>query len=208
MNDKHIIVFDMETGGKDKNLCEITQLAAVAIHPRRLEIIDSFNSEVKPLEPDKLEEEALKITRKTREQLALAPHPKEVMANFKGFCDRYNFGKKPFTAPISAGYNIIGFDLPILQRYATIYGHVDKAGIQTFFSSFIQYDLMHTIFWWHENYEELANIRLSTIAEWLGMDATQAHDALADVTMTANIMIKFMKMYRYLYPKIQWKGNK
>jgi DNA polymerase III epsilon subunit-like protein len=209
MNDKHIIVFDFETGSKHKESCEITQIAAAVIHPRRLEIVDEFNSEVRPLFPDKLEEEALNITRKTKEKLALAPHPSEVWSGFKSFCDRYNTTKRPFTAPIAAGYNIIGFDFPILQRYAKEYKTVDaKTGVQNLFSSFICYDLMQTVFWWVENDSSLDNIKLSTIAGWLGIDASQAHDALADVKMTAEIIIKFMKMYRYLYPKIQWNGTK
>lgn len=205
MNDKHIIVFDFETSALDKTTNELTQVAAVVIHPRRLEIVDKFNSEVRPLEPDKIEEKALEITRKTREQLALAPHPEEVWSSFKSFCDRYNPSKKPFTAPIAAGYNIIGYDMPILQRYATKYKTVDpKTGTQNLFSSFVTYDLMLMAFWWNENFNDIPNIKLTTIAEWLGMDASNAHDAMADVTMTAEIIIRFMKMYRYLYPKVQW----
>ena len=208
MNINNIIVFDFETGGLKKD-SEITQVAAVAIHPRRLEIIDEFNTEIKPLFPEKLDDEALKITRKTREKLALAPHPENVMKDLKQFCDRYNLSKRPFTAPIAAGYNIDGFDMPILQRYAETYGFIDKSTEkQTFFSTYMTLDLMKIVFWWTENSDTLPNIKQPTLVEaWLHESADMAHDALYDVKASAKLIIKFLKLQRYLYPKINFTGK-
>ena len=88
-NFRDIIVFDFETGGANPYTCQPTQIAAVAIHARKLEIQPGgmFNSEIRPIiDDDKaiaagvgpLEEKALEITRKTRKELAKAPLPKTV----------------------------------------------------------------------------------------------------------------------------------
>jgi DNA polymerase III epsilon subunit-like protein len=208
MNKNEIIVMDFETTGLDTSTCEITQIAAVVVNPRRLTIVDEFNTEVRPLDFDAISEDALKVTRKTKEGLALAPHPEQVWGDFKNFCDKYNFKKTPYTAPIMAGYNILGYDLPILNRYAKKYGTVDnKTGKQNLFSNFMSYDLIHEVYWWHENSSDLPNIKLTTLCEWLGLDTTKAHDALYDVKNTAKIMIKFMRLKRYLFPKIKFAGS-
>ena len=61
MDNRSICVFDYETGGKNKNTCEITQIGACIIDRWSLEIIDTFNSLAKPLDFDAIEDEALKI---------------------------------------------------------------------------------------------------------------------------------------------------
>ena len=76
-NYRDIIVFDFETGGVNPHTCQPTQIAAVAIHARKLELQPGgiFNSEMRPIiDDDKaikagvapLEDKALEITRKTR----------------------------------------------------------------------------------------------------------------------------------------------
>ena len=88
MNYRDIIVFDFETGGRNPHKCQPTQIAAVAIHARKLTLQPggTFNSEMRPiLNDDKaiaagfdpVEDEALDITRKTRAALAKAPLPKQ-----------------------------------------------------------------------------------------------------------------------------------
>ena len=81
-----IIVFDFETGSRDPQKTQPTQIAAVAIHGRKLTVQPKgyFNSEIRPiLDDDKaiemgldpIEDEALAITRKTRANLKKAPSP-------------------------------------------------------------------------------------------------------------------------------------
>ena len=54
MNYRDIIVFDFETGGANPHTCQPTQIAAVAIHARKLEIQPggTFNSEIRPIIDD------------------------------------------------------------------------------------------------------------------------------------------------------------
>ena len=139
-NFRDIIVFDFETGGVNPHTCQPTQIAAVAIHARKLELQPGgvFNSEMRPIiDDDKaikagvapLEDKALEITRKTREGLAKAPLPKGVWKKFSQFCDKYNFKKTSYYAPIAAGYNINGYDMPIVERLCQQYGPIDEKRI-------------------------------------------------------------------------------
>ena len=79
---RDIIVFDFETGGRDPRTCQPTQIAALALDGRSLKLKGTFNSEIwAETDDDKavkmglapLEEGALKVTGKTREQIAKAP---------------------------------------------------------------------------------------------------------------------------------------
>ena len=94
MNYRDIIVFDFETGSRNPHKTQPTQIAAIALHGRKLTIQPNgiFNSEIRPILDDKkaieagfdpVEEEALKITGKTREALAKAPLPKTVWKSLK-----------------------------------------------------------------------------------------------------------------------------
>ena len=95
-NYRDIIVFDFETGSADPRTCQPTQIAAVAIHARKLELQPGgfFNSEIRPIIDDDeaikagvapLEDDALRITRKTRDELAKAPPLKTVWNKFAQF---------------------------------------------------------------------------------------------------------------------------
>ena len=84
MNYRDIIVFDFETGSRNPHKTQPTQIAAIALHGRRLTLQPGgvFNSEIRPILDDKkaieagfdpIEDEALQITGKNRKDLAKAP---------------------------------------------------------------------------------------------------------------------------------------
>lgn len=207
-----LIVYDLETTGKNKDGCQITQIAAIALHSRKLTLEPNgiFNSELKPIMDDEeaikagfdpIEEKALEVTRKTREGLAKAPETKVVWESFVNWVNRFNWKKGSYTAPIPCGYNINGFDSFIIQRYCEKYGPLNSEGRQGLFNNIWKIDLMDMIFGWTESNEELKNRKLTTIAEWVGIPKDQienAHDALVDIKLTANILIKLLKFQRAL----------
>tara|TARA_Y100000034_G_scaffold136004_1_gene210217 strand:+ start:861 stop:1544 length:684 start_codon:yes stop_codon:yes gene_type:complete len=217
MNYRDIIVFDFETGSTNPRNTQPTQIAAVAIHARKLELQSggTFNSEIRPIIDDEkavklglapLEEEALTITRKNRQDLAKAPLPKTVWKKFAQFCDRYNFKKTSYYAPIAAGFNINGFDMPIVQRMCEQYGPVDqKRGQQKIFNPIFSIDLMQHIYCWFENNQDVKAYGMDYLRDYFGMPKDNAHDALQDVRDTANILIKFMKLQRSLLKKIKFE---
>jgi DNA polymerase III epsilon subunit-like protein len=217
MNYKDIIVFDFETGGANPHSCQPTQIAAIAIHARKLEIQPGgiFNSEIRPIiDDDKaiakgvgpLEEKALEITRKNRTDLAKAPLPKTVWKKFAQFCDKFNFKKTSYHAPVAAGFNINNFDMVIVQRMCEEYGPLDaKRGEQKLFNPIFSIDLMQHIYCWFENNQDVKSYGLDYLRDYFGMPKDNAHDALQDVKDTANILIKFLKMQRSLIKKITFE---
>ena len=216
-NYRDIIVFDFETGGANPHTCQPTQIAAIAIHARKLEVQPGgiFNSEIRPIIDDEkaiaagvapLEEKALEITRKNREDLAKAPPPKVVWKKFAEFCNQFNFKGTSFTAPVAAGYNIIGYDLPIVQRMCEQYGPLDKKkNTQKIFNPIFTIDLMHIIYCWFENNQDVTGYSMDYLRDYFGLSKDNNHDALQDVKDTANLMIKFLRLQRSLLKKIKFE---
>ena len=216
MNYRDIIVFDFETGSRNPLKTQPTQIAAVAIHGRKLTVQPGgyFNSEIRPILNDEkavaagldpVEDEALAITRKERKKLARAPLPKTVWGKFNNFVNKYNWKKTPFFAPIAAVYNINGFDMPIVQRMCEMHGPVDKQGRQTTFNRIHRIDLMETVWMWFENNADVKSLSMDAMRDLLGMSKDNAHDALQDVKDTANLLIGFMKLYRKFSPQVKFE---
>ena len=217
MNYKDIIVFDFETGSRNPHKTQQVQIAAVAIHGRKLTIQPGgyFESLIRPelddekaieMGVDPIEDEALAVNGKTREELAKAPSAKTVWKKFANFVNKYNWKKTPYFAPIPAGYNIIGFDLPIVQRLCEQHGPVDKkTGKQTLFNKIHKIDMLDTVWMWMENNPDIKSLSMDSMRDLLGMSKENAHDAMQDVKDTANLMIAFMKLHRRIAPKVKFE---
>ena len=217
MNYKDIIVFDFETGSRNPHKTQPVQIAAVAIHGRKLTIQPGgyFESLIRPelddekaieMGVDPIEDEALAVNGKTREELAKAPSAKTVWKQFANFVNKYNWKKTPYFAPIPAGYNIIGFALPIVQRLCEQHGPVDKkTGKQTLFNKIHKIDMLDTVWMWMENNPDIKSLSMDSMRDLLGMSKENAHDAMQDVKDTANLMIAVMKLHRRIAPKVKFE---
>lgn len=213
MSTRDIIVFDFETGSRNPYKTQPTQLAALAIDGRNFKLKGTFNSEIRPILDDEkaieagldpLQEEALKITRKTREGLAKAPTPKTVWKKFVTFVEQYNWQGTSFFAPIPAGFNIISFDMVIINRLCKEFGPYDeKRETQKLFHQIYKIDLMDNIFMWTEGDPSIKSISMDSLRDRMGISKDNAHDALQDVKDTANILIKFMKTHRTVYRNLK-----
>jgi DNA polymerase III epsilon subunit-like protein len=203
------IVFDFETGSRNPRKTQPTQIAALALDGRNFKLKGTFNSEIRPVMDDKkaiemgfdpLEDEALRITGKNREDLAKAPLPKTVWKKFCDFVNQYNWKGTQFFAPIPAGFNIIGFDMIIVDRLCKAYGPYDKERQQQkLFNKIYKVDMMDNMFMWTEGDPSIKSISMDSLRDRMGLSKENAHDALQDVKDTANIMIKFMKTHRAVY---------
>ena len=203
------IVFDFETGSRNPRKTQPTQIAALALDGRNFKLKGTFNSEIRPVMDDEkaiemgfdpLEDEALRITGKNREDLAKAPLPKTVWKKFCDFVNQYNWKGTQFFAPIPAGFNIIGFDMIIVDRLCKAYGPYDKERQQQkLFNKIYKVDMMDNMFMWTEGDPSIKSISMDSLRDRMGLSKENAHDALQDVKDTANIMIKFMKTPRAVY---------
>ena len=213
MANRDYIVFDFETGSRNPNKTQPTQIAAIALDGRNLAVKGTFNSEIKAiLDDDKaiaegldpIEDGALKVTGKTRSGIGKAPALKSVWNKFTKFVDQYNWKGEPFFAPIPVGYNIIGFDMIIINRLCQQFGQWDQAREQQkLFSKVYKIDLMDNMFMWTEGDPSIRSISMDTLRERMGLSTENAHDALQDVKDTANIFIKLLKTHRAVYQNIE-----
>ena len=214
---RDIICFDFETGGRNPLTCQPTQIAAIALDGRNLRPKGYFNSMMRPIiDDDKavaagvgpIEEGALKVTGQTREGLAKAPLPKGVWKKFCAFVDKYNWKGSPYFAPIPCGYNIIGYDMKIVDRLCKEYGpYDDNRQCQKLFHQIYKFDVMDDMYGWTEGDPDVKSISMDNVRKRLGMSSDNAHDALQDVRDTANIFIRLQKTRRAVYQNMQAEGG-
>jgi DNA polymerase III epsilon subunit-like protein len=208
---------DFETGGRDPSLCEITQIGAVAMRPRDLKLYDThFNMKMRPLEPDKLDPESLKLTKLTKEELLRAPHPQEVWHKFADWCSQFNLGGKTdlFAAPVMAGHNIVNFDMTLYERYSHKYGTLKpdkflKKKVPGIFNNLKHYDTIQLLGYWTENLKDPRSLSLDNLRVYFGMPQASkdgAHDALQDVKDTAAILQKLLMLSRHFGRKVRFKN--
>jgi DNA polymerase III epsilon subunit-like protein len=214
MANRDYIIFDFETGSRNPHRTQPTQIAAIALDGRSFKLKGEFNSEIQPildnekaisLGLDPVEDEALKITRKTREQLEKAPSLKSVWSKFTNFVDQYNWKGEPFFNPIPVGFNIIGFDMIIINRLCKEFGPWDKdREQQKLFSKVYKIDIMDNVFAWTESDPTVKSISMDSLRDRMGLSTENAHDALQDVKDSANIFIKLMKTHRAVYQNMNF----
>lgn len=203
MNRNTLIVFDLETTSVSPNTAEITQIAAVAIDNKKLTIVDKFHSYLKPeMDLALIEDGALAATRMTREQIAGFPETSIIWPQFVSFINKYNYKKSVYTAPIPCGYNIINYDMVIINRYCKKYKTEwdEKRVSQKMFSQVYKFDVLDHLWFWFESVPELEKLKLEEVYKYMGnsLAVENAHDAIVDVENTANLMIRLFKMQRYL----------
>jgi DNA polymerase III epsilon subunit-like protein len=212
---RDIIVFDFETGGRNPMRCQPTQIAAIALDGRNFRLKGEFNSMMRPIIDDEeaiaagvdpLEEGALKVTGQTRSKLARAPLPKGVWKKFCNFVNKYNWKGTPYFAPIPAGFNILGYDMHIVNRLCKEYGPWDeKRQQQKLFHQIYKIDVMDDVWLWTEGDPDVKSISMDSLRERMGLSSENAHDALQDVKDTANIFIKLQKSRRAVYRNMKFE---
>jgi len=214
MANRDFIIFDFETGSRNPYKTQPTQIAALALDGRSLTVKGQFNSEIQPIFDDEkaislgldpIQDEALKVTKKTREQLENAPSLKSVWNKFTKFVLQYNWKGDTFFNPIPVGFNIIGFDMIIINRLCKEFGPWDsEREQQKLFSKVYKFDIMDSVFAWTESDPTVKSISMDALRDRMGLSTENAHDALQDVKDEANIFIKLMKTHRAVYQNINF----
>lgn len=201
MNSLDIIVFDLETGGLSPDRHEAVSVAAVAYNARTLEPYPAesggeFNSLMRPLRPDRLEDEALRVNGLSRDELAAAPEQAVVWNQFVAWVGRYNRRGTASSAPIAAGKNIRNFDLHFVNRLCE--AHCPKKGKTVLFNTRTQLELEDLMFLWYENDNTLPNMKMDTLRDHFGLSREGAHSALVDARQTGMLLMRFLKLHRSL----------
>lgn len=208
---------DFETGGLDCQDCACTQIAIHAVRIDTFETIDRYVKYIRPYNkqsdkgqakrktlrnkyetedtvPMKYEEKALTYSAITMDMLeSMGVDIKEAAAEVVEFMQKNTRSTGRNTKPFLIGQNI-GFDIGFFQQmmeYAgltktfakLVRGHVDFYGnFQPLYVDTIvlgQFALSHL--------EGVTSYKLEILAEKLGIELDDAHDADADVTATTHI---------------------
>lgn len=209
-----IICLDLETSGKDPKTAQIVQIAALVLHGRKHTIKEGaeFNCLVKPLYGEEcskaglqeLDDGAIKIHGKTHEILANAITLESALKNFTEFCLEHNFRKTDWTAPIAAGYNINGYDLPILKR------DYERTGLKYPLHPVFTIDAMQISWLFFENNSEVKSLSQDNLVRgYMGYkdpEGMAAHDAMGDVKASTEVTRRYLKLIRGVAAKTVFKG--
>lgn len=222
---KNLICFDFETSSVNPNRCDVFQLAAIAIDQTRLEIIpnSTFSSWVKPINferPSYYEEYKDTIDWHCKKQnctkdvfmrkIQDAPEEKSVWKQFIQYLSQYHDRQNNqnfFSSPIPTGFNIIDFDIPIINRLCTRYNNVQKDGSQSIFFKRDIKDVLHIASLWLSPLNELKSFSLDSIRTYMGIEVEGGHNAKKDVVDTAQILLRFLRMHTALAPRANFKNS-
>ena len=230
MNNK-ICVFDFETDGSNPLECSPVQLAALMIDPKKLEIIEGSEFNVY-LKPERLEKPTKDLSMSVYagsdildwhgkvkgvdaseifQSWMQYPDQKHSWQQFLAYLDKYHAiagkSKSQFSAPLAAGYNIIRFDMKIVDRLSVKYGQTNKENQTNIFHPRDRIDIMNIAWLWLSNVSELKSLSLDSLRNYLGINKDNAHDAMKDVRDCADILIRFLRLHKNLSAKIQFKGS-
>lgn len=221
MNNCHIIVFDFETTGLTlptdlaTPYSEPVELAAQAYDARTLEPFPKesggrFVSLMKPLQPERLDEpkavEALRFNGIKKDDILAAPDQKAVWTNFIKWVNGFNLKAGPWTAPIPAGMNILNFDMKIVNHLNLLHG--PKKDKTTLFHQVKVFDLMQIFGMWFEDEKEPSSWSMDSMRDFFGIPKEGSHRAEVDIEHEGWMLIKFLKLARFLQKEKTKDGKK
>lgn len=178
----YTIYFDLETGGLQPTHPTI-QLAAVAVDEAFREVA-AFETKIR-FDAALADPEALALNHYDPAQWANAVHPGRAAQLLSEWAQPYlslpmvSKTGTPYQIGRLAGYNALTFDLPRLQRM--FQG-------QFFPFSYHVRDVLQFVLWAMDGMAtKPENLKLTTVAAWLGLPTDGAHDALADARMAVRV---------------------
>lgn len=188
-----IFWFDTETSGLEPGRNGIIQLAYIVEIDGKIKEKKILNSNCNGKE---LDQRALDVNGYTREQISEFPDHMEMYLDLidtlSKYVNKFDRADKFFIG----GYNA-GFDRRFLQQLWM--ENNDK-----YFGSFFHYPMIDPsailpVLQIAGAAYPGSDYKLTSVAEWLGIDLANAHDALADIEATRSVCIELM--YRYVEAK-------
>ena len=178
------LFFDLETTGVHPHKNAIVQIAALLEIDG--DVLDVFQADLAPHFPCEIDDGALRVIGKTREEIqAYPPHEEayEGLTAFLGaYIDRYDKRDKAWLV----GFNSRSFDDPFLRLL------FERCG-DTFFGSWFWSDTLDVLVlaseYLLERRSRMPSFKLHRVASELGImiDEDRLHDALYDVELTRQI---------------------
>lgn len=188
-NPMHVVFFDLETGGTDHRKHPIIQIAAAAVD-EQLNVVETFERklafDLATADPVALEINSYDAKRWQAEAISPLLACSDFARFLKPYSDVPMVSKRTgraYAVARLAGHNAAGFDMPFLQAIFQATGQFLPADMRVL-------DTLQRAMWhFHESKQIVtpADMKLSTLANYFGVAADGAHDALADVRMNVAI---------------------
>lgn len=194
---------DVETTGTDPKIHGLIQLAGAIYDEQRL--VESFNLSMRPFDADVVEDEALEVNGRTREQIAAFSDPVLV---YRDFVDRLSVAVDRYDRTDKmhfVGYNA-NFDEDFVRKW------FQKCGDE-FFGSYFWFPVIDVCqiagFRLMRDRAHLRNFRLMTVAEHFGieMPGGNPHDAMHDVRVTMRLFKKLRSDLPYIESQLSGTGT-
>lgn len=192
------ITLDFETGGLDPSKNPATQLAYQAIEIDTFKPLIEFQTYIQPYADLVLEEDAMKYTGITYQQLLNGMEVKEVV---KKICEDFSsitlsHTKKPFLVGHNIGFDI-GF-LVFMFNYCKVdigkYLACNKNNLGQNIPRYIDTEPLSKMKWGND--PNIANFKLGTCIQKAGLDLFDAHSAMNDVKGNKDLLINFTNILR------------
>lgn len=182
-----LFYFDTETTGVKFWKNSIHQISGMIVIDN--EIKETFDFHIQPHPQAIIEDEALKISGVTREQIKDYPSQKDTHANLVKILDKYVDKYDKTDKFFLVGYNNAGFDNPFLRALFKQVG--DNYFGSWFWSSAIDVMVLAAAKLMNER-ATMINFKLMTVAKQLGikLDESKLHDAFYDIKITREIHLK------------------
>jgi DNA polymerase III epsilon subunit-like protein len=208
--DNHYVLFDLETGGTNPYTTEPLEIAALVIDCNTLEPKENgvFQTLVQPTDWSLVDDKALQVNHLTKEEILEKGVSQETMFNeFVKFLRQFQRSDKYYHRLYPVGHNIINFDIPIMNRLAIKYSHIENDQ-PALFSSIHRFDIIDIVRLWYHNNDELPSYRMDDLRPYFGLSSNNAHRALKDVEDSLAIFKRFLQFHRKLSAKytVQFKG--
>lgn len=159
---KTFVIFDLETTSKFTDSADIIQISALKVADGVEQ--QTFTTFVKP--PKSIPEEITELTGIDDAMVANAPKIADVLPDFFKFT----------RGATLVGHNIIGYDFPIIARFAEPMGYI------------FDNDLLDTLVLSRKYLTEMSNHKLTTLSKALKIEHENAHRADADVLATWGVL--------------------
>jgi DNA polymerase III epsilon subunit-like protein len=182
-----IVFYDLETSGLDRGRHEIIQIGAVAVD-RNFREMGRFERKLK-FNRERASPEALNLNSFDEGLWQRDAIPQE--AALRNFCDflrehadveLISKKGKPYRVALGAGHNVRGFDQDWIRRACKSYGLFLPMAYRPL-------DTRELAEWWQWQAQPqgLADLKLTTLCAYLGIEIEGAHDALADAVASAGL---------------------
>lgn len=193
----HAKVGESITGRVTKAAAPILEIGAIFVSPSNLEEVSTFHTLCGPEKGESIESFIGKCTKQALEingfkdrieELKNAPPLSEAMKNFVLWLPKKGSKVADF---IPCGQNV-RFDIEMVNNTCKRFGinfEIRKPPLELISYSQLYFALPDT--------EIVANYKLTTVSQALGVSIENAHSALADVKMTLECMRKMFKRFSY-----------